>query len=142
MPLFDSLGRERLGDERTAAAALRPDGGVVALGGALPPRDVAFERAWTVQAGESVHVRVDELLAFAELRAGHGGVRELATRDFGLEVREELADSRNYLVWWAQQASCAREPDGELTSMIARALQPVVVAFDWASKARLRQAGV
>ena len=142
--VFDSQGRERLGApaERLAAAASRPAGDVTPLGAAARPRDVAFERAWTTQAAESVRVRADELIAFAELRAGHGPVRDLLTRDMGREVREELADARNYLVWWALQASCQREPDGELTALIAGALQPVIVAFDWASRARLRQAGV
>lgn len=104
-------------------------------------RDLAFERAWTEGAGAAARVGVVELVRFAELRAGDGPVRELATRDFAREVLEELADARNYLVWHALQASTGTPADGELTSGIAGALAGVAVAFDHAWWARQRERG-
>lgn len=57
------------------------------------PRDLDRERELTAHLPPSLNI-------FAEQRAGTADVRDHATRDFALEVREELADARNYLVWW------------------------------------------
>lgn len=148
--LFDSQGRERLGAsaERFAAASRAPrTGHVLPLGVADPPewypprpevqRDLQFERSWTRQAGESARARtIEQLITFAEARAGDGPVRELADRDFAREIREELADARNYLVWAARQEMANSEPDGEMTAAIAQTLACVTQAFDGALKIR------
>lgn len=105
-------------------------------------RDFGSERTWTIRAGESRRVSVAQLVAFAEDRAGAGPVRDLETRDFGLEVREELADARNYLVWQLLQEFQSVELDDEVIELITRALESVVEAFDYAVRARLRKASV
>jgi hypothetical protein len=147
--LFTSQGRERVGApaERFAADASRPGGGVVAQGALRPPRDLEREREWTRLAGESVELGVERLVVFAEHRAGYGPVRDLAGRDFLLEVREELADARNYLVWCVLQASqqpmpAGEEPDGELIQLAICALASVVEGFDFVSRAQRRKAAV
>lgn len=68
-------------------------------------RDAAAERRLTFQVAErewTSRVAAIRLVDFAEERAMPGPVRltrDGAPRDFILEVREELADARNYLVW-------------------------------------------
>jgi hypothetical protein len=106
-----------------------------------PARDVEFERAWTRQAGESARVDVDELVAFAELRAGGEIVWDLDDRNFAREVLEELADARNYLVWWALQEALRRDPDGEVTAAVTAALAAVAVAYAAALRGRARALG-
>lgn len=124
--------------EQLAAAASAP---ITAATIAPPARDLEFERDWTRQAGESIHVDVDDLIRFAESRAGGVPVRQLQTRDFTREVLEELADARNYLVWRAQQELGRAVPDGEVVGEVARALQSVAVAFAAASLLRTWERG-
>jgi hypothetical protein len=133
--------------ERMAAECGRPSGNVSraiplqASSRPAPNRDTAFERAWTTQAAETVHVDAEGLNDFAELRAGDGPVRDLETRDFGREIVEELADARNYLTWRALQEMHRLEADGELTEMVAHALAAVTLAYDWAARIRQRATG-
>jgi hypothetical protein len=106
-------------------------------------RDVSFERMLTLQAGESVHARtVEQLVTFAEARAGDGPVHDRDGRDFPREVREELADARNYLVWAAEQEILKADPDGEMTAAIAETLACVTKAFDAALRVRNLRAGI
>jgi hypothetical protein len=108
-----------------------------------PPRNVAFERRWTSQAAEVVHVNAERLIEYAEHRAGPAPVRDLDTRNFAREVVEELADARNYLVWWAEQLTRAdngSDETGEMTSEICAALSHVAAAFEHAERARHHQA--
>lgn len=105
----------------------------------LAPRDFAFERSWTEQAAASAGATSDRLIAFAELRAGDGPVRDAAARNFGREVVEELADARNYLVWWAEQVVRSASLDelaGELSEAIGECLAAVSVAYEKAERAR------
>jgi hypothetical protein len=68
-------------------------------------RDLGFERAIVEGAatGRATPVAVADLNAFAEQRAGTGPVRDHERRDMRRETLEELADARNYLVWWRTQ---------------------------------------
>lgn len=103
-------------------------------------RDLAFESMWTMMAAATVSVDPERLIAFAEQRAGDGPVRDMATRDFGREVIEELADARNYLVWMAAQLA-GSDDRGELAGLINEALggalASTVLAFDRAERVRL-----
>lgn len=104
-------------------------------------RDLGRERDLTARAADTQNVKADVLNAFAELRAGDGPVRERALRDFGLEVVEELADARNYCVWWLDQIAVAAsgsvdELPGEITEQIALSLAAVTVAFHHADRAK------
>lgn len=104
-----------------------------------PPRDIGFERRWTALAAASVHADGARLSDFAEARAGRGPVRDLAMRQFAREVLEELADARNYLVWWVEQVIAAGEHDelsGEITEAIGQALAAVALAYEHATRAR------
>lgn len=128
---FLSARRERVGEpaERLAADAARPAGDVVPLGG-YPPRDLALERMLTSQAGELAGVRWAVLTHFAEHRAKSGPVLEPDGRDLAMEVLEELADARNYLVWRAVSETRRRPPDDDVLAHASRALIHVVRAFD------------
>ncbi len=119
--------------ERLAAAIGRPSGDVVALGADLAPvpeRDLRFERAFTMQAAEAGGVGFAELIRFAEQRAGDEPVRDPGGRDFVLEVLEELADARNYLVWLAAWILTQPGHDPQLLARIAEVLILVARAFD------------
>jgi hypothetical protein len=65
--------------------------------------DLDFEHEATRVAARQAGVNGDGLNAFATARKMVGPVSEHLTRDFRQEVAEELADSRNYLVWWLEQ---------------------------------------
>lgn len=76
------------------------------------PRNLDLERLRTQIPAEGVFgLNPRRLSRFAEERADDpnagesagGPVLYLPQRDFGLETREELADARNYTVWWRQQ---------------------------------------
>jgi hypothetical protein len=106
---------------------------------ALAPRDIALEREWTKQAAASVNATSDRLIAFAEARAGQAPVRERDTRNFGREVLEELADARNYLVWWVEQIARLHSSDdlaGEITEAVGQTLAAVAIAYEHADRAR------
>ncbi len=105
-------------------------------------RDIACERAVTLAAARGASAEHPErLIAFAEGRAarGSGELRNFAIRDFGLETLEELADSRNYLVWWRQQldAVLGSEPIRQpLVAAVDRALGLVALAYEQVDQAR------
>lgn len=137
---FPSVRRERVpgAAERMAAAAGRPSGSVTPLGGSKPPvmiRDLNWERAFTARAAEAGGVRCVLLSRFAEDRAGAGDVRA-PDRDFPLEVLEELADARNYLVWTATREMLKPTPAEELLGRAFASLVLVAQAFDAALRLR------
>jgi hypothetical protein len=137
--------RERTGRaaERLAAVAGRPAGDVVSLGPAKPPsrpRDLAFERVLTAQAAEAGRVGSSVLIHFAEERAGAGHVRGAESRDFALEILEELADARNYGVWAAAQEMSRSDSDSQVLGEISDTLILIAQAFDAALRIRDRQA--
>jgi alkylation response protein AidB-like acyl-CoA dehydrogenase len=103
------------------------------------PRDVMFERRWTALAAASARIDDDRLSSFAEQRAGDAPVRDLETRNFAREVLEELADARNYLVWWSQQVTAlddSSELTGEIIEQLGQSLASVATAFGAAERAR------
>ena len=66
-------------------------------------RDTDFERKATTHYTGAV--LVDDLIRFSEERANvltPGEVRDRTAKDYQREALEELADCRNYLVWWLQ----------------------------------------
>jgi hypothetical protein len=110
------------------------------MNGGPPARDISFERRWTALAASTVHADGARLSDFAEARAGTEPVRDQATRNFAREVLEELADARNYLVWWIEQivAGGGREDElsGEITEQLGQALAATASAYEHATKAR------
>jgi hypothetical protein len=105
-----------------------------------PPRDIGFERRWTALAASTVHADGTRLSDFAEARAGRGPVRDISTRNFAREVLEELADARNYLVWWIEQLATAPGPPdelaGEISEALGQALAATALAYEHATRAR------
>jgi hypothetical protein len=68
------------------------------------PRNIDLERNLTDQAGTAAGLdplSAESLSALADHRALPGGV--LPGRDLVQEVREELADARNYLCWTIEE---------------------------------------
>lgn len=108
--------------------------------GAPRPRDISFERRWTTLAASTVHADGSRLSDFAEARSGRDPVREIATRNFARETLEELADARNYIVWWIEQLATAGGPDdelsGEISEALGMALAAVASAFEQTTRAR------
>lgn len=106
----------------------------------MSARNLDHERDWTHKIGRLQGVPVDELIALSEQRAGTGDVRDLETRDFGREALEELADTRNYLLWWmeqiAQSSSGSFSERADLITTISRALGNTASAFDHAIAAQ------
>jgi hypothetical protein len=103
-------------------------------------RVLDFERRWTNDAAATVTaVPPARLIAFAEARAGDAPVRDIDSRDFGRELREELADARNYAVWWLEQIGLAEIVDtnlaADISRAIAEALAATAVAFEHADRA-------
>jgi hypothetical protein len=106
-------------------------------------RDPALEERWTDLAAARAGADCPErLTACAATRADRGPVRDFTTRDFGLEALEELADARNYLVWWLQQLPTLAPADAAANARIVardhmvRALGLVALAYEHAERAR------
>lgn len=107
-------------------------------------RDLALERQRTIDAVATADMPVlypESLSAFSEERAGRRGVDDLMFRDFLLELLEELADGRNYLVWAGMQLDHLNDPEDLEAVADARvdledALRYVVTAFKYATIAR------
>jgi hypothetical protein len=106
----------------------------VRCGRLLPPEpvdlcDEAFETQATLTAARQAGVDGRGLDAFARARKMPGVVKQHTTRDFRQEAQEEAADSRNYLVWWLEQARA----DGTLTNEkqwhLMQALGAIAVAW-------------
>lgn len=106
-------------------------------------RNIDVERLWTTEAAATRGAPPEALIELAEQRAGDGQIRDLTNRDFGMEALEELADTRNYLLWWVEQiiAKGGNIPAGaQLVRIISDVLAEVVVAFDAVSEVRDAQA--
>ena len=87
------------------------------------PRNTRFERMVTRMAAS---IKVDSLNRMAEARADKfGPLRPKPCRDLRREVMEELADARNYLVWWIQE-----ETNDEARMRAATALRGVCEAWE------------
>lgn len=101
-----------------------------------PLRNLERERGITIEAAGVNAIPCDGLIDFAELRSrAPEGVRDIDTRDFGLEVREEAADARNYYCWWWEQIvrRYERKPDFDLRPVrirLARGVAATAIAFD------------
>lgn len=90
-------------------------------------RNVDFERTATEQYAHGMDV--DELIRFSQARAdAHGPTRPARPQGLRREVLEELADARNYLVWWLQ-AIHHDEIEGD-PDAIGRSLAAVAVAWE------------
>jgi hypothetical protein len=97
-------------------------------------RDHTLERELTELAARSVGLVGDGGIgAFADFRALPGGVRPRSLEAWRREVAEELADARNYCLWWAQsvyRAMLAGESAAcEEYERAMRALAGVLVAW-------------
>lgn len=104
------------------------------------PRDRHLEAHVTELAGRSVGMVNAEgkghdagLGAFADSRALPGGVRPRSREEWATEVAEEVADARNYLLWWVQsvwEGVQAGEPDAcHEYERAMRALQGVLTTW-------------
>lgn len=92
-------------------------------------RDEAFETEATLTAARQAGVDGRALDAFARARTLPGPVRDHATRDLRLEVLEELADGRNYIVWSLEQARAAGTLTVERQHFLMGALGALAVAW-------------
>ena len=115
----------------------RKQGSCVRCGRVLPPAppspddlcDEAFETQATLVAARQAGVDGRALDAFARARKMPGLVKQHATRDFHQEVAEELADARNYVVWWMEQERAAGTLTNEKQWNLMQALGAVAVAW-------------
>lgn len=106
---------------------------------AASPRDIPFERDWTSWVAAAAGQDGTRLNGFAEQRAGTRAVEGAADRDFAVEALEELADARNYLVWWVEDVlrrDARGELGGEITAAIGRAGCALVTAWAEVEQAR------
>jgi hypothetical protein len=97
-------------------------------------RDHQLERELTDLAARSVGLVSDGGIgAYADGRAHPGGVRPRSQDGWLREVAEELADARNYALWWAQKnrpGMLAGDADAcDAYERAMRALAGVLVAW-------------
>jgi hypothetical protein len=90
-------------------------------------RDVELERRFTSEAARAVGVDPNGLTAFAESRTHPGPLRDVERRDWIQEVREEVADGRNYLAWEAQRLLASGAADD--LPRVGRALAFLLLAW-------------
>ena len=91
-------------------------------------RDPERERTLAFRASKDPEF-TESLVRFAQERAGDGQVRTLVSRNFHREVREELADSFNYLCWLSDQKA-VRGDEGLNAGELA-CLSHVCEAWRW-----------
>lgn len=72
---------------------------------------------------------------FADARAGGSPIRPRDDDGWYREIVEELADARNYLVWWIQKTTPGYlAGDGDAAEQYARAMRALVaVLHAWAA---------
>lgn len=104
-------------------------------------RNVPLERKLTHGAAEAARIDPGSFLAFCESRAGDAPVRGLPARNLIHEALEEQADARNYIVWRVTLEYTKSTPDGELIEALLIALQAVLVAAQYLTRARELCAG-
>lgn len=106
---------------------------------------VGRERRRTYAAGDVHGLKPLALVEFAEIRAGVEIVRGLDRRDFVQEVREELADGRNYFCWALERADRAAHLNmGRIAAVrqeCMAGLAATVLAFEHTERAALAMAG-
>lgn len=90
-------------------------------------RDHQLEVRFTREAARLAGLDASSLVAFAEQRTHPGPLRNAAARDWVLEVREELADAKNYSCWEAQRVLALGDATG--LPHLARALALVIDAW-------------
>lgn len=90
-------------------------------------RDVELERRFTVEAARAVGVDPNGIIAFAESRTHPGPLRDVERRDWLQEVREELADAKNYSCWEAQRLLASGAADD--LPRVGRALAFLLLAW-------------
>jgi hypothetical protein len=101
-------------------------------------RDPIDERRQTIATVDRrLEPAAQRLSDLASYRAGPAPIEDLDGRDFDRETIEELADARNYLLWWRRQANrLAAEAGDDVTAArvrradehLAEALAAVVAA--------------
>jgi hypothetical protein len=98
------------------------------------PRDLAFERAFTISAASGTGVNPTPLIDLAEHRAPPDPIRDFLLRDWSVEGLEEGADWRNYVCWLAlliDRCHPGVDPCARAARHAAlRCLRAIVVAFD------------
>lgn len=97
------------------------------------PRDVAFERAFTMAAATSAGRNAAALISLAEARAPATPIREFLLRDLAMDGMEEGADWRNYICWDALRLDLSNRTDPEARAArvaLHRALAAVVTGFE------------
>lgn len=104
------------------------------------PRVLEFERQFTRDAARTMSaVPPDRLIILAERRAGYSPVRDIEGREFGRELREELADARNYALWWIEQMGLCHAASplyADVVGAVTRSLAATAVAFHEADQAQ------
>jgi hypothetical protein len=104
------------------------------------PRDVAFERAFTITAASGTGVNPTALIQLAEQRAPLEPIRDFLIRDHGLDGLEEGADWRNYVCWLRmliRQFGMLDDPRSRAACTAAqRCLAAILVAFQQQQIAR------
>lgn len=103
--------------------------------------ELGRERYWTYDAARGIHhLEPAVLVDLAELRAGGGPVRSIDIRDFVQEVREELSDARNYLVWLRHQLDRGAHLNLDLVDVLRRevrgALADTALTFERVERIR------
>lgn len=91
-------------------------------------RDIERE-AELIQRAAGPNDDVSDLVALSIARSGTGAVRSLRTRNFFIEVREELSDAANYLCWLDDQRVLGGEDGLRNNELIA--LHHVAQAWRW-----------
>ena len=91
-------------------------------------RSLERERDLALRASEEPEF-TESLVRFAQFRSGSSQVRRLSSRNFRLDVMEELADALNYLCWLDD--SKAVRGEGGLNAGELAALQHVTLAWRW-----------
>jgi hypothetical protein len=91
--------------------------------------DLEFEHEATRVAARQAGVRGDAINAFATARKMDGPIIRHTTRDFLQDTAEELADARNYLVWWMEQERHLGKLTVERQWHMMQALGSVAVAY-------------
>ena len=88
-------------------------------------RNIPLERGTTRLAAKGV-ADPEPIIEHAETRAHNQSGEYVA--DPG-KVRAELADARNYLVWWLTELACTGQGDSPAGVDMQRALRHVIIAY-------------
>lgn len=109
------------------------------------PEPIRRDREWEAQATREMTrglaLDPEPLIAFATRRADsaqqeYGCDFPNLDRDLGLETADELADARNYVVWWLDAIRRDLAEGGDRVVHLQRALRHIALAFDEVRSAR------